>query len=80
MTDINIRIKGIIADILKVDVDLINDDTAIGDLPEWDSVANIKLLQHLEHTFKIEIDVLDALDAEDVRDFVHLVVSYTEKL
>ena len=74
--DIFQKVKIIAAKILKIDVGLVTDELAIGDIPEWDSVANIKLLQALEEEFSIEIDVLDSLDAEDIFDFYSLVKKY----
>jgi len=70
------QVKAIVADILKIDRSIVTDDLAIGDVPEWDSVANVKLLQALEEVFSIEIDVFDALDAEDIYDFTMLIGKY----
>ena len=70
------RVQTIVADVLKVPLEQVTDVLAIGDIPEWDSVANIRLLQKLEEIFDIEIDAIDALDAEDVFDFVKLVKNY----
>lgn len=74
--EINSKVKNIIATILNVKFDVVTDELSIGDIPEWDSVANVRLLQALEEQFSIEIDVIDALDAEDVFDFCKLVRSY----
>lgn len=73
------KVKAIVADILKIDVDMITEELAIGDIPEWDSVANIKILQALEEKFSIEIDVFDALEAEDIYDFSMLVDKYVKE-
>lgn len=70
------RVHKIISDVLKVPLEQVTEELAIGDIPEWDSVANIRLLQKLEEIFEIEIDAIDALDAEDVFDFVKLVKNY----
>ena len=70
------RVQTIVADVLKVPLEQITEELAIGDILEWDSVANIRLLQKLEEIFDIEIDAIDALDAEDVFDFVKLVKNY----
>ena len=70
------RVQTIVADVLKVPLEQVTDVLAIGDIPEWDSVANIRLLQKLEEIFDIEIDAIDALDAEGVFDFVKLVKNY----
>ena len=70
------RVQMIVADVLKIPLDQVTEELAIGDIPEWDSVANIRLLQKIEEIFDIEIDPIDALDAEDVFDFVKLVKDY----
>ena len=72
------KVKDIIAEVLAVDVSLVTDNLAIGDLEQWDSVNNIRILQALESNFSIEIDVLDALDAEDVHDFTAIVTKMVE--
>ena len=71
------QVHQIVADVLKIASEVVTPELAIGDVPEWDSIANIRLLQALEENFDIEIDALDALDAEDVCDFVQLVKTYT---
>lgn len=72
------KVRAIITEVLKVDSSVVTNELAIGDIPEWDSVANVKVLQALEDAFSIEIDVLDALDAEDVFDFVSLIKKYLQ--
>ena len=67
------HVKHIIADVLKVDVAEITDNLATGDLEQWDSLNNVRILQALESEFSIEIDALDALDAEEVQDFTAIV-------
>ena len=74
--DLDDKVKNIIAITLNVPADKVTSDLAIGDIPEWDSVANVRILQLLEETFDIEINVIDALDAEDVFDFTKLVKTY----
>tara|TARA_B100000780_G_C20819435_1_gene325577 strand:+ start:240 stop:494 length:255 start_codon:yes stop_codon:yes gene_type:complete len=70
------RVKIIVADVLKIPLEQVTVELAIGDIPEWDSVANIRLLQKLEEIFDIEIDAIDALEADDVFDFFKLVENY----
>ena len=76
--EIEQKVKLIIAETLSVNISSITDDLAVGDIDQWDSVNNVKILQSLEAEFNIEIDVLDALDAEDVHDFVEIVKRMTE--
>ena len=45
------KVKDIIAEVLAVDVSLVTDNLAIGDLEQWDSVNNIRILQALEFKF-----------------------------
>lgn len=42
------EIVKIIADILEVDVCDIEMDTAVGDLPEWDSMHHLQIIAELE--------------------------------
>lgn len=77
MTDsISSQVHNIVANTLGVPATQVTTELAIGDIPEWDSIANVRLLQAIEATFDIEIDALDALDAEDVFDFIKLVENY----
>ncbi len=70
MDSLEIRVKNIIADILKVSVDSINDDTAIGDLVEWDSLHHIQIIAAIEkeYGFRFTPDVM--MDLEDVSDII----------
>ena len=44
----SIRIKQIIAETLKVSLESISDDLALGDIPEWDSLAHVRIIGELE--------------------------------
>ena len=52
-------------------------ELAVGDIPEWDSVNHVKLLQEIEERFNISIDVADAIDIEDISDLILTVKKYT---
>lgn len=70
MDSIEKRVKDIIAGILGVTVDNINDDTAIGDLVEWDSLHHIQIIAAIEkeYGFRFTPDIM--MDLEDVSDIV----------
>lgn len=70
------EVFGLISTILKVDPSIITNDLAIGDIPEWDSVNNIRLIQAIEEKYNINIEVSDAIEAEDVYDFTNLIKKY----
>ena len=66
----SIKIKKIIAENLDVSLDLITNELAIGDIPEWDSLAHVRLIAALETDLGIQLDVEQTLDIEDVEDFI----------
>lgn len=67
------EVKAIIAENLKIDVSALSEDTAIGDLPEWDSLHHLQIVAAIEqkYGFQFEPDVL--MDLEDVSDIVNAV-------
>ena len=64
------KIKKIIAENLDVGVDTINEDLGVGDIPEWDSLAHVRIIIALEKEFEIKLDIEETLDIEDVADLV----------
>ncbi len=73
------KVKDIVAMVLGVQVDGIADDTAIGDIPEWDSLHHIKIISAIEKElgFRFTPDIM--MDLEDVSDLVHAVKARVEK-
>lgn len=71
MKEIALRIKEIIAEILSVSISEINDDTAIGDLIEWDSLHHLQIIAAIEKEFKIRFTPDVMMDLEDVCDIVN---------
>jgi acyl carrier protein len=66
----SIRIKQIIAENLKVPLESISDDLAVGDIPEWDSLAHVRIIGALEIGLGVELDIEQTLDLEDVEDLI----------
>ena len=71
------KVKEAFLDILKVQENVYDSELAVGDIPEWDSVNHVKLLQEIEERFNISIDVADAIDIEDISDLILTVKKYT---
>ncbi len=64
------QIKNIIAGVLEVSVDEISNDTAIGDLPSWDSIRHLQVIAAIEQNFNIRFTPDIMLDLEDVGDII----------
>lgn len=67
------RIKNLIADILKVDVAMLDDDLEIGELQEWDSMHHMMIITGMEKEFGIKFQREELVDLENVGDIVALV-------
>jgi acyl carrier protein len=50
------RIQKILAEAIQVPVELVSEDLAFGDLPQWDSLGHMEVMLKLEEEFGIEID------------------------
>ena len=72
------EIVNIIADVLEVDVCDIEMDTAIGDLPEWDSIHHLQIIAELENVYNIKFNAADLAELEDVSDLISLVEEMKE--
>ena len=64
------KVKEIIAKVLEVEVSQIDDDTAIGDIPEWDSLSHIQIVSAIEKEFGFNFTPDVMMDLEDVSDIV----------
>lgn len=70
MENIGAKVRGIIVRILSVSEDDIFEDTAIGDLPEWDSLHHIQIISAIEKEFGFRFTPDVMMDLEDVGDIV----------
>ena len=64
------KVKEIIAKVLEVKTEDINEDTAIGDIPEWDSLSHIQIISAIEKEFGFNFTPDVMMDLEDVSDIV----------
>ncbi|MCI8838425.1 MAG: acyl carrier protein [Hungatella sp.] len=63
----------IMAEILKVNEEQIGEDTAIGDIPTWDSLSHLSIISTIEKEFGIQFTPDVVMDLEDVSDFVNAI-------
>lgn len=59
-------VKEIIAQALGVPLEQIRDDLAIGDIPQWSSMANMSIISSIEKTLDIEIPIDDLFEMTSV--------------
>ena len=71
------RVIKIIAEAIEVESNKIDEDTAIGDFPNWDSMGQLIIITSLEKEFDIKFDPEDIMDLEDVGDMISAIEEYT---
>lgn len=65
----------LIANVLQVSIDKIEDELAVGDIPEWDSLAHMRIIAALDSELGVELDIEQTLEIEDVEDIVDAVLN-----
>jgi len=70
------KVREIVISVLNISKDQFSEDLAIGDIPEWDSINHVMLIQQIEEEFDISIDVIDAIDIEDIFDIISTLKKY----
>ncbi|MBE8578968.1 acyl carrier protein [Vibrio sp. OPT18] len=68
-------VKELIAKVLNVSVNAVDDELAVGDIPEWDSLAHMRIIAALESDLGVVLDIEQTLDIEDVEDIVDAVLN-----
>lgn len=69
-------VRKVVVEILKIDDSAYSEELAVGDIPQWDSLAHINLLMAVEREFRITLDVGDAAEIETVGDLIDAVGRY----
>jgi acyl carrier protein len=64
------KVIKIICHVLEVTDGTVNEDTAIGDIQEWNSLGHLAIITGLEEEFLIKFDPEVIMDLEDVGDIV----------
>ena len=62
----------LISSTLKVDRSIVSLELAMGDIPEWDSLAHISLLTAVEGKLGRSLDIEETIEIEDVSDIMSL--------
>jgi|CoawatStandDraft_6_1074263.scaffolds.fasta_scaffold02386_4 acyl carrier protein len=64
------EIYSIIASVLKISIDDVNDELSVGDIPEWDSLAHMQLIEAFEEASGATLDIEKIIEIEDVQDLL----------
>jgi acyl carrier protein len=72
----NNEVKKLIIEVLKIEESQYTEELEIGDIPEWDSANNIRIIQALEDKFSINIDISDAIEIEGISDILNMLKKY----
>lgn len=67
------KIVSIIAAILEVEPSQITLEMSVGDLPKWDSLGHLTILQNIQDEFDIELEAEEIIELEDVNDIIKIV-------
>lgn len=72
-SEIQSKVFAIVAEVCETTADQINDNTTIGDFPQWDSVGQLTILSSVETEFDINFEPEEMMEIEDVKDIVNAV-------
>lgn len=70
-----IKVREIVAQVCGVDVNEVNENSAIGDFPQWDSIGHLTILSTIESQMGISFEPEEMMELEDVKDIVRAVES-----
>lgn len=54
--NLSTHVQTLIAEALQSPPELVTQDLAFGDLPEWDSLGHMEIMLHLEEQFGVVVD------------------------
>ncbi len=73
------KLKEIFVSTFNVDGSVFNEELAVGDIPQWDSLGQVNLLMAVEEGFGIAFNAVDAIEVETLGDLIDLVERYLEE-
>ena len=67
------KVFDIVAEILEVNADALTTESAMGSIPRWDSLSNLKIIFELEARFDVVFDLDDLIEVRSIADCIGLV-------
>ena len=62
------KVFEIVASVCETEVS--NENSTIGDFPQWDSMGHLTILSNVEEAFDINFEPEEMMDLEDVHDII----------
>lgn len=78
MSDTELKLKKLIADLFQCSESELAGDTGPGDINGWDSLGHVSLMTEIQSKFGRHIPVEDAIEIESISDIVSLLSSIEE--
>lgn len=67
------KVLEIIAEILKIDVHMLSEDTRIEDVEKWDSLAHLMIIEAIENKLGKAIPIDEAMEITSVKELLEKV-------
>ena len=74
--DFAAEVKTVFVETFKVAESAYSEDLGPGDIPQWDSLGNVQLMQAIETHFGVSFDIMDLFEIETLSDLISLVERY----
>ena len=67
------KVFEIVASVCEAEITNVNENSTIGDFPQWDSMGHLTILSNVEEAFDINFEPEEMMDLEDVNDIIEAV-------
>ncbi|MGY3858723.1 acyl carrier protein [Aeromonas intestinalis] len=75
-----ISLEQVFADALGIELNIVSDTLAYNSIPQWDSVAHMGLIAHLEDHYGVLLDTDDIIDMSSVAKAREILAKYEAAL
>jgi len=69
------KIKAIITEVFQIDASVITMETTPSDIEAWDSLGQLLLIQKIEETYRLTLDLKEILNIKTVGDIYKILES-----
>ena len=71
--EIKFKLASIISDLFKIEINDINENTGMDNVPDWDSLNTLRLVLEIENSFKISLDPQDIENFQDFKSILKII-------